>query len=104
MTVEQLLQFFKILENVTGEKIKIYFDDWRPGDQYIFISDNSRAKQLLNFNPNINSRLGIELIYKWLFDGIDLKGQKVLEAMCGSGQVTKFLLSAGKKETGDGFR
>lgn len=63
-----LLQFFKILESISGNEIELYFDGWRPGDQYVFISDNSSAERLLNVKPKIACRQGIELIYKWLFD------------------------------------
>lgn len=34
-----------------------------------------------------------------MFDGIDLSGMEVLEAMCGSGQTTQYLLSAGASVT-----
>lgn len=62
-----LLQFFKILEELTGDKIKLSFDKWRPGDQILFISDNSLAEKLLNFRPKIDFCDGIKKIYKWLF-------------------------------------
>ena len=39
-------------------------------------------------------------INKHLFKGINLKGAKVLEAMCGSGQTTGFLLANGAEVTG----
>jgi len=35
-----------------------------------------------------------------LFEGIDLKGLKVLEAMCGSGETTAYLLDKGAQVTG----
>lgn len=35
-----------------------------------------------------------------MFEGIQLSGQKVLEAMCGNGQTTDFLLSKGADVTG----
>src|SRR5262245_4497675 len=35
-----------------------------------------------------------------LFDGIDLRGKIVLEAMCGSGHTTEYLLSRGAQITG----
>jgi SAM-dependent methyltransferase len=35
-----------------------------------------------------------------LFAGIDLQGRKVLEAMCGSGHTTEYLLSKGARVTG----
>ncbi|MEJ7618082.1 MAG: class I SAM-dependent methyltransferase [Pyrinomonadaceae bacterium] len=39
-------------------------------------------------------------IYEPLFDGLSLSKQNVLEAMCGSGQTTQFLLSQGASVTG----
>ena len=39
-------------------------------------------------------------IYEPMFDGIDLRGTNVLEAMCGSGQATEFLLGRGAHVTG----
>jgi SAM-dependent methyltransferase len=41
-----------------------------------------------------------KFIYKPVFDGIDLSGAKVLEAMCGSGQTTNYLVSSGASVTG----
>lgn len=63
-----LLKFFGILENISGKKIKLGFSDWRPGDQYIFISDNSLAEKLVDFNLQVDCYSGIEKIYKWLSD------------------------------------
>ena len=39
-------------------------------------------------------------IYEPMLDGLDLAGATVLEAMCGSGQVTQYLLSRGARVTG----
>lgn len=39
-------------------------------------------------------------IYEPMFDGIDLSGMKVLDAMCGGGQTTEYLLSRGAQVTG----
>ena len=41
-----------------------------------------------------------KFINRPLFDGIDLKGAKVLEAMCGSGETTAYLLENGADVTG----
>ncbi|MBY0353720.1 SDR family NAD(P)-dependent oxidoreductase [Candidatus Babeliales bacterium] len=63
-----LLQFFDVLKNFTGEKIVYSFDEWRPGDQLMFVSDNTRAETLLGFKPQISSEQGIAKIYAWLKD------------------------------------
>ncbi|HLA09397.1 MAG TPA: class I SAM-dependent methyltransferase [Pyrinomonadaceae bacterium] len=39
-------------------------------------------------------------MYEPMFEGIDLKGARVLDAMCGSGQTTEFLLKRGANVTG----
>ncbi len=41
-----------------------------------------------------------QFINRHLFEGIDLKGKKVLEAMCGSGETTAYLLAHGAEVTG----
>ena len=41
-----------------------------------------------------------EFIDRPLFEGLDLRGKRVLEAMCGVGQSTKFLLEGGAEVTG----
>ncbi len=39
-------------------------------------------------------------IYAAMFDGLNLSGMNVLDAMCGSGQTTEYLLSQNAKVTG----
>jgi SAM-dependent methyltransferase len=39
-------------------------------------------------------------IYEPMFDGLDLSGMTVLDAMCGSGQTTDYLVSRGAQVTG----
>nr|MDQ3819454.1 class I SAM-dependent methyltransferase [Acidobacteriota bacterium] len=39
-------------------------------------------------------------IYQPMFDGLNLSGMKVLDAMCGSGQTSEYLLSSGAEVTG----
>lgn len=41
-----------------------------------------------------------KFIYEPMFEGLDISGMKVLDAMCGSGQTTEYLLSRGAMVTG----
>lgn len=41
-----------------------------------------------------------KFVYTPMIEGLDLKGKKVLEAMCGSGQATPFFLEHGAEITG----
>lgn len=34
-----------------------------------------------------------QFLHAWMFDGLDLRGKKVLDAMCGYGDMTNYLLA-----------
>ena len=61
-----LLELVKMLENATGRKINPEFSDWRPSDQKVYISDISKAKKLLNWNPKIKPEAGIIRLVNWI--------------------------------------
>lgn len=61
-------EFGPILEEIHGERIPITYGDWRPGDQKIYISDISRAKEVLGWAPRINVKDGISRLYRWVTD------------------------------------
>ncbi len=61
-----LLEFLSLLEKLTGKHLPYGFSDWRPGDQKIFISDNSRIEHDLGWRPRVNKEKGIRLLYAWL--------------------------------------
>lgn len=60
-----LLELFSILSKVVPNKIKYSFNDWREGDQKIYISDNSKLKKELNWKPIINIEKGIDKLINW---------------------------------------
>ena len=45
---------------------KLNFSKWRVGDQKIFISDNTKAKKILNWKPEYNITQGINNIFNWI--------------------------------------
>jgi CDP-paratose 2-epimerase len=61
-----LLELIDLLEDHSHRKVNYSFDDWRPGDQPIYISDISKAENLLGWSPKIGTKEGIELLYKWV--------------------------------------
>jgi len=63
-----LLEFINLLEKITGNKISYKFSDWRPGDQKIFISDNSLLKKDLNWEPKVNYVDGIKKLLNWVLE------------------------------------
>lgn len=67
-----LLEFIDELGKISGNKPKIEFSDWRPSDQKVYISDFSKVKSTYAWNPLINKKLGIRLLFKWVKENINL--------------------------------
>ncbi len=67
-----ILEFIKYLEQKLDKKIKYKFSDWRPGDQKVFISDNSKLKKFLNWEPKINIDTGVEKLITWVNENKNL--------------------------------
>ena len=63
MSLHELLNF---LERQMGGKIPVSYDDWRPGDQKVFVGNITKAKKELGWQPTINPDQGVEKLYKWV--------------------------------------
>jgi CDP-paratose 2-epimerase len=61
-----LLELVSDIEELNGKKINLKFVDWRPGDQKIYISDVSKAKKVLGWEPKTNTNNGIKKLFDWL--------------------------------------
>ena len=53
------------LEQIVGHKIKVSYDDWRPGDQNIYISDIRNAKQDFGWSPEVGVSEGVKRLWSW---------------------------------------
>lgn len=67
-----LLELVSLLEEKFGRKLKYDFDDWRPGDQLVFISDIREAKADFNWEPLVNVDNGVTKLVDWLSQNKDL--------------------------------
>jgi CDP-paratose 2-epimerase len=63
MSLHELLNF---LEQQIGGKIRVSYDNWRPGDQKVFIGNITKAKKELGWEPIISPDEGVEKLYKWV--------------------------------------
>jgi|TARA_B100001971_G_C18221012_1_gene557204 CDP-paratose 2-epimerase len=63
-----LLELLNIIEKETGKRSNIHYDDWRPSDQKVYISDISKAKDLLSWSPRISAKKGIKKSIQWIKD------------------------------------
>ena len=61
-----LMELIKILEEELNKKIEYEFLDWRPSDQKVYISNNTKAKSRLNWSPEIKPIEGVKLLINWV--------------------------------------
>lgn len=60
-----LLELLDLLEEETGQRTDIEFDDWREGDQKVYISDISEAKDVLDWQPQVSPEEGVRRFIEW---------------------------------------
>ncbi|MBM3335438.1 SDR family NAD(P)-dependent oxidoreductase [Candidatus Sumerlaeota bacterium] len=65
-------EFGPLIEELAGRKIEVTYSDWRPADQNVFVSDISRAMRDFGWEPVVDVRAGIERLYRWVADNLDL--------------------------------
>lgn len=61
-----ILEFFEILEKISGNKFNYKIKSWRLADQKVYISDISSAKKDFNWAPVVNPNEGIKSMYDWV--------------------------------------
>ncbi len=49
-----------------GERVDYKSDEWRPGDQKVFVSDITRAASELGWSPKVGWRDGLGRLYDWV--------------------------------------
>lgn len=64
--VLSLLDLIGLLEDRLGRKIPLKWDDWRPGDQQVYISDIRKLEKALNWKPEIRVKTGIAQLVDWV--------------------------------------
>jgi len=67
-----LLEFIELIERQTGIKMKYGFDDWRPSDQKVYISDISKVSKKLDWAPEISPESGVKLLAGWVKDNLKM--------------------------------
>ena len=67
-----LLELLDYLESNLQKKITPRWDDWRPGDQPVFVCDLSKAQQLLGWQPTIAVDQGVNRLIDWVKENPNL--------------------------------
>lgn len=61
-----LLELIELIEEKIGNKLEVRFDDWRPGDQKVYISNSERAKKDFGWEPKVNKSEGLDRLFNWI--------------------------------------
>ncbi len=61
-----LLEFLKKLEVLMAKKPKVSFSQWRPSDQKVYVSDITKVKRILSWQPMVNIDRGLEKLITWI--------------------------------------
>jgi len=65
-------EFGPLLERLIGRLIPVAHDDWRPGDQKVFVADIRKAGALLGWRPKISVDAGVQQLFDWVGANRDL--------------------------------
>lgn len=66
-----LLELLAVLEEKLGRPIPRTSGDWRPGDQPCYVSDITKARAVLGWEPAITTERGLEQLFAWVTEHLD---------------------------------
>ncbi len=58
--------FGPMLEEAVGHEVPVRWDDWRPGDQRIYVSDIRKAGEELGWTPQVSVKEGLNRLFDWV--------------------------------------
>jgi CDP-paratose 2-epimerase len=64
--VLSLIDLVEALEHRLGRRIPLRWDDWRPGDQQVYVSDIRKLETVLGWKPAIGVSKGIAQLIDWV--------------------------------------
>ena len=59
-------EFSAILEEQLGQPVPVTYDDWRSGDQFVYISDITKVCERLSWKPTRSPADGIAEVVSWV--------------------------------------
>ncbi len=66
------IELISILEEHVGKTLPVAFDDWRLGDQKVFVCNIGKANSLLKWRPKIKVIDGLQDLIGWIKDNHNL--------------------------------
>ena len=67
-----LIELLGYLEDYLDKKVEYSYDDWRPGDQKVFVCDISKAKNDFGWEPRISPEQGVRKLFDWVNENKEL--------------------------------
>ena len=61
-----LLEFLEEIHKLTGKKPEVKFDNWRPSDQKVYITDITKVSKALDWKQKVNAQNGIKKLVEWV--------------------------------------
>jgi CDP-paratose 2-epimerase len=65
-SILSLLDLIQMLEERLKRRIPLHWDDWRPGDQRVYVSDIRKLDTVLGWKPEIDVTTGIAHLIDWV--------------------------------------
>jgi len=65
-TISIWREFGPALAKMMGREIPVSWENWRPGDQRVYISDIRKAKQHLDWEPKVVIQNGMQRLFNWI--------------------------------------
>ncbi len=67
-----LLELLDILKKINGSIPEVSFDNWRLGDQKVYISDITKINKEVGWSPKIGVEEGITKLHSWVRENVNL--------------------------------
>jgi CDP-paratose 2-epimerase len=68
-----LLELLELLHQRLGRPMESRFDEWRPGDQKVYISDLSKISRDLGWSPKVDPAAGVGRLVDWLRENLPIE-------------------------------
>ncbi len=66
ITMSIWVEFGPMLEQRVGHALPVKYDEWRPGDQPVYISDIRKAERELGWKPRVLLVEGVDRLWRWI--------------------------------------
>lgn len=67
-TISVWSEFKEHLSRLLGHEVEVSHDEWRPGDQLVYVSDTTKAQRDLGWQPVVSVSEGIDRLFHWVVD------------------------------------